>query len=348
MSKPMIGRVIADRYEILETLGEGGMGAVYKAKQLALDRVVALKVIRPELMGQGSNVQRFLREAAAAAKMTHSNIVRVFDFGHEEDLTLWLAMEYLEGRSLYHLLRDEGAQHPARAVHIAEQVAEALHDAHIVGVIHRDIKPGNIMLVQQGDDPDHVKVVDFGLARSVEPGEDGRLTMAGIVMGSPAYMSPEQLQQHDLDGRSDLFALGIVMYELIAGHLPHPHDSAQKLMQANVSKPPPRFAELDPPLDVPADVENIVLQLLQKNPDDRPESAAAAAKVLHRLARKMGGTLMLRMAQGDPSGESAELPELPPAAPPPQPTGLPPMYLAGIVMIVLIVAAVSFTMGTAM
>ncbi len=352
MFKDLTGRVVADRFEILSPIGKGGMGAVYKARQTALDRIVALKVIRPELLAKGKNVQRFLREAAACAKMSHGNIVRIHDFGQEPDLLLWIAMENLEGQSLWQMMQAEGKQHCARVVHIGEQTADALQHAHEAGVIHRDIKPGNVMLVKQGEDQDYVKVVDFGLVQPMEPEGEGRLTTAGIVMGSPAYMSPEQLQLVDLDGRSDLFPLGMLMYEMLAGQLPYNYEAATKLMDANLNKLPPRFRDLDPPVDVPADVEAIVMQLLEKDPNDRPESAAAAAKILHRLARKLGGTMVLRAAQGVPSGETAELLATPDFesddVAESDGSQLPWMLVGALSVLVVLVGVVMFIAGLAM
>src|SRR5579864_1581310 len=216
------GSLLGNRYEILDILGQGGMGAVYKARDRELDRLVAVKVIRPELAGQIEILQRFKQELILARKVTHRNVIRIFDLG-EGDGIKFITMEYLEGRDLKSLLTEEGKLAPDRAIEIVQQVCLALEAAHAEGVVHRDLKPQNIMVDQQG----RASVMDFGIARSLE---FGGATQTGALIGTPEYMSPEQVRGEPADARSDLFTLGVIFQEVLTGALPYQAETAMASM----------------------------------------------------------------------------------------------------------------------
>src|SRR4029077_7971897 len=214
----LIGTLLADRYEILELLGQGGMGAVYKARDTELDRVVALKLIRPELASNPEILRRFKQELILARDVTHRNVIRIFDLGQAKGFK-FITMEFVEGRDLRTVLRERGKLPPEETVQIIAQVCRALEAAHAAGVVHRDLKPQNIML----DTKERVYVMDFGIAHSLEtPG----MTQTGVLMGTPEYMSPEQAKGIKVDARSDLFALGVIFYEMLTGISPYKADTA--------------------------------------------------------------------------------------------------------------------------
>src|SRR5207248_2507453 len=211
------GTVLAQRYEILQILGEGGMGAVYKAMDRELNRPVALKVIRPELAGNKAIIDRFKQELLLAREVTHKNVIRIYDLGEAEGLK-FITMEYVEGKDLRTLIHEQTKLAPAEAVEVMQQVCRALEAAHSVGIIHRDLKPQNVMRDKSG----RILVMDFGLARTLEG--DG-MTQTGALVGTMDYMSPEQALGKELDQRSDLFALGLIFYELLTGKMPYKAES---------------------------------------------------------------------------------------------------------------------------
>jgi eukaryotic-like serine/threonine-protein kinase len=265
-----IGSLIADRYEVLKMLGEGGMGAVYKAKDLELDRLVALKVIRPELAGHPSILQRFKQELILARKITHRNVIRIYDLGVAHGLR-FITMEFIDGQDLSAVL-EERMLTPSETVKILRQVCGALEAAHSEGVVHRDLKPQNIMIESGG----RIVVMDFGLARSMEA---TGLTQAGVLMGTPAYMSPEQAKGEPVDERSDVFSLGIIFYQLLTGVVPFRADSALASMLLRTQGPPPPPIEVSP--DVPKPLSDMVLKSLATRLEDRYQSIALFGKDLH-------------------------------------------------------------------
>jgi eukaryotic-like serine/threonine-protein kinase len=265
-----VGSVLGARYEILKLLGEGGMGAVYKARDLELDRLIALKVIRPELAGNPSILHRFKQELILARKITHRNVIRIYDLGVAER-TRFITMEFIEGRDLASLL-EERKYTPEEAVEILSQVCAALEAAHAEGVVHRDLKPQNIMI----EDAGRVVVMDFGLARSMEA---TGMTQAGTVMGTPTYMSPEQVKGLPADERSDLFALGIIFYQMLTGEVPYKADTMLATMALRTQGPPPPPIQLDPA--VPQPLNDMVLKSLATDPPDRYQRAALLGKDLH-------------------------------------------------------------------
>jgi eukaryotic-like serine/threonine-protein kinase len=280
-SDPIVGRTIAGKYAVLRKLGAGAMGVVYLARQLALEKTVAVKLLHRDLAVDETFTERFRREARAASRLDHPNSIRVFDFGQEPDGLLYLAMEYVEGRDLFTLLSDRGPLSPASIVELLSQVLAALAVAHDLGVLHRDLKPENIMIVRgKGDDlqpVDIVKVCDFGIAKIVDASEpasgDGarRHTTRGLIVGTPEYMSPEQARGEELDGRSDLYAVGVVLYELLTGRVPFVADTPLGIVLKHVAEEPTlpssHLASVDRAL------EAICMKALQKKPSERFQSA---------------------------------------------------------------------------
>ncbi len=257
-------RIYSSRYQVTHLIARGGMAMVYRAQDLLLNRAVALKILYPELSADAAFVERFRREAQAAANLSHPNIVPVFDWG-EDDGTYFIVMELIEGTSLAEVLRDSRRLTPSRAANIAAQVAYALSYAHRAGMVHRDVKPGNILITADAQ----VKVTDFGIAQAVAV--EDHLAEAGSVMGTATYFSPEQAEGAAVDGRSDVYSLGVVLYEMVAGRPPFVGDSPVDVSAQHVrgAVPPPReFAE-----SIPADLEAIIMQALAKNPARRYQSA---------------------------------------------------------------------------
>ena len=253
------------RYEIVEKIARGGMADVFKARDLLLDRSVALKVLFPELSTSEAFVERFRREATAAANLSHPNIVSVFDWG-KSDNSYFIVMELVEGQTLSALIKSSPNMGFDHAAAIASDVASALGYAHRHGVVHRDIKPGNVLITNDG----HIKVTDFGIARAQSaPSED--LTQTGSVMGTASYISPEQAQSQSVDGRSDIYSLGIVLFEMICGQPPFKGESAVSIAMKHVNEPPPAIETLRP--GTPQSLVNITMKALSKDPSDRYATA---------------------------------------------------------------------------
>ncbi len=278
---PLIGRIVADgRYEVLARLGTGGMGTVYRVRQHPLERMAVLKLIHREMATDASAVARFEREMRVTAAIEHPHTVRVYDFG-QIDGQPFLAMEYLAGRSLRQELDRSGALPAARVASIGVQVAKALRAAHQAGIVHRDLKPDNVLLVEGYGERDFVKVLDFGIARSLDQGGAGFRTKAGAIIGTPAYMSPEQASNVPLDARSDLYSLGVVLYEMLAGTPPFVGESITALLFAHASEAPP---PLPPGIPRPPALEAAIFRLLSKDPAMRPASADETIDLLSLFA----------------------------------------------------------------
>jgi hypothetical protein len=277
-------------YQLKERLGAGGMGEVYLAEHVLLRRPCAIKLIRPERAGDPRNLARFEREVQATATLTHPNTVEVYDYGHADDGTFYYVMEYLPGLSLEELVKQHGPLPPARAVHLLRQVCGALQEAHAAGLIHRDIKPGNIIVGRRGGLCDVAKLLDFGLVQAHGLNPDGQqLTQEGVIAGTPAYMSPEQAAARgDLDGRSDLYSLGAVAYFLLTGQPPFSRDTAVQTLAAHLSEPVVPPDQHRP--DLPADLQAVLLRCLEKGPGRRFPEAASLEQALGQCGCAAGWT----------------------------------------------------------
>ena len=322
---PDLGAVIGGRYRLLERIGLGGMGAVYRAEHVGMGRVVAVKLLRPELGAHADALARFEREAQAAARVAHKNVVAVSDFGVRDDGALYLVMEYLRGESLGDRLERDGRIPWAHAVAIARHVARGLAHAHERGIIHRDIKPDNIYLVTDEDDPDFAKIVDFGIARMLGGG-DANVTRVGLVVGTPAYLSPEQALGGELDGRSDLYSLAIVLYEMLTGRTPFGDREPVAMLTAHAVIDPPWFGEIAPDLVVPEVLELLVRRGLAKAKEDRFADANDFAAALDEVRGRSGFWPQAAdvVAFGEPSSNNGfALPGRPSGAHPRVTTPLP-------------------------
>jgi len=285
---PLIGSVINDRFQIISKIGAGGMGAVYRAKQLGMNRDVAIKVLLRELTENEIVLRRFHLEALAVSKLKHPNTIQIFDFGETADGLLYIAMELLEGRPLAKVLSEDRQLSVQRALHVIEQTCKSLREAHSKGIVHRDLKPDNIFLSAVGEDGDFVKVLDFGVAKVAEgDGQQKTLTKAGSIFGTPKYMSPEQSRGSELDARSDVYALGVILYELISGKVPFNADNPLGILIKHIQEVPPPIAAMRPDLVVPESVERFVLRLLAKSPEDRPQTAEAMIREIEKLLQEL-------------------------------------------------------------
>ncbi len=283
----LIGAMINGRYMISSLIARGGMGKVFKAEQSALGRECALKVLAPNYDGDRDPEfhKRFSLEAATAAKLSHPNAVTIFDYGKcDEHNVYYIAMEYLDGRTLHRVIHQEHAIAEARARHIAQQICRAVSEAHRLGVVHRDLKPSNVMLLDRGDDPDFVKVLDFGLVKDVS-GTGEELTQTGLFMGSPKYMAPEQIVGGEITARTDVYALGVMMYEMICGKVPFDRKAGMGTLVAHVNETPPPFHKRNPDAVASPEFEAVVMRCLEKEPDKR---YASMRELLNALKRSGG------------------------------------------------------------
>jgi serine/threonine protein kinase len=289
---PLIGRVVNDRFRIVSMLARGGMGKVYRAEQAPLGREVALKVLNTNYSGDSDPEfhKRFFLEASICSKLTHPNTVTIFDYGRTDDDVYYIAMELLEGRTLHRALREEGPFGADRAIAVARQICRSLREAHGLGVIHRDLKPANVYLVRHGDENDFVKVLDFGLVKNVDDkGED--LTQTGLFMGSPKYMSPEQIRGERADARADVYSLGVMIYEMVTGKVPFDRPNSVNILMAHVHEAPPTFAEMNPNVTISPVLEAIVMKCLNKQASDRYGSMEELLIAMKVIADTRSGDL---------------------------------------------------------
>ncbi len=300
------GLVIGDRYRIVSRVGQGGFGAVYRAVHVATHNDIAVKVLRREMATDTSQVQRFHAEAKASCLLQGAHTVRVYDFGQIDDGSLYMAMEFLRGRPLGTVLRVTPALPPARVVHILGQVLTSLAEAHAHGIVHRDLKPGNIFIVDMFGETDYVKVIDFGVAKFTGELEKS-LTRTGLAIGTPRYMSPEQARGHKVDGRSDIYSVGIMAYRMLAGKLPFDAENSAETILMQIGKAPPPLAEVaSQPL--PQALIEAVEKALAKRPEDRFQTADEMRRALEEsLAdRRMVGPPPKKTAPAEPAEKITE------------------------------------------
>jgi serine/threonine protein kinase len=281
---PLIGQSLAEKYLIEKLIKTGGMGSVYLGKHVLMDKRVAIKVLRPSLAVDNDVVARFSREAKAASRISHPHAVTVTDFGEDEKGVVFLVMEYLDGRTLKDVIRSDGPMAVSRVTEIVRQVAGALDAAHEQGVVHRDLKSDNIMLVRH-DGGDWAKVLDFGIAKIQQPEgvRDIDITAANLVIGTPQYMSPEQCSQSSpIDARSDIYSLGVIVYEMLAGRVPFTGESPTVIMMKQVQDDPPSIRDARP--ELPAGIEKAITRALAKQPSDRFQTAGDFAQALSTAA----------------------------------------------------------------
>src|ERR1044071_3351973 len=283
----LIGQVLAGKYRIDDKIDEGGMGCVYRATHVLMEKVVAVKVLHPALAADDKIVARFTREAKAASRISHPPAISVTDFGESENGVVYLVMEYLRGRTLKDIVRTGGPFTLESTVEIVRQVSGALDAAHYEGVVHRDLKSDNIML-EEHTGGDWAKVLDFGIAK-IQPTErsvhetDPGLTAPNLIIGTPQYMSPEQCSQASaIDARSDIYSFGVIVYEMLAGHVPFSGDSPTAIMMKHIQEPPPSVLEDRP--DPPAEVGRVVARALAKDPAERFQKATELSAALAEAA----------------------------------------------------------------
>ncbi len=283
---PLVGQLVAGKYRLLELIAVGGMGKVYKARHEALNRLVCVKTLRPALLADPTTVGRFEREAQAASRLTHPNAITVFDFGEDGHGSLYLAMELVAGRDLRTLLVQEFPLGEARLCRLMAQALAALADAHAQGIVHRDLKPENIMVEAREGEPEFVKVLDFGIAKVLD-GEGPALTLADRICGTPLYMSPEQATGGAVDARSDLYSVGVILYQLSTGLLPFFSQNTVEVLTRHVNERPLAPRQAAPEQRISPELEALILRAMAKDPRQRPATAAAFREELLRHARRL-------------------------------------------------------------
>lgn len=282
------GLVFAGKYRIVQKLGSGGMGAVYQAEHTLMGRTVALKLLHSHLSTNENYLMRFQREARIASKLTHPNAITLYDFGIEQE-TPFLVLEFVQGRTLKEILSEEGALPLDRIASILRQISGALQDAHTLGIVHRDLKPDNIMITKTRTGEEMVRVLDFGIAKLVGPiGQDAGVlaTQAGVFVGTPAYMSPEQASEKEVDSRSDIYALGIIIYEMLTGVVPFTSDSPVELLFKHLHTPPKPIREIRQAPGVSQDLNAVVMKALEKDPNQRYQRVAELVSAFEQAVNK--------------------------------------------------------------
>jgi diguanylate cyclase (GGDEF)-like protein len=273
-----IGLVLDGRYELTEFIAAGGMGRVFKATQRALDRQIAVKLLPDISQGREDFQKRFFLEASLCARLSHPNIIRIFDYGCHDSSTYYIAMEYLEGCTLKQLLQRNGPLQPRRAIHILKQICSALIEAHGAGLVHRDLKPSNLFATPDPMGGEFVKILDFGVVKQLAV--DMEFTHAGSTLGSPLFMSPEQIQDLDIDGRSDLYSLGVVLFQLLTGRVPFNASTPLQVVMKHLTEPVPSLAEANTNINPPQVLEDLVQRALKKTPDQRFSNAKEMLQAL--------------------------------------------------------------------
>src|SRR5256885_13043720 len=287
---PLLGRVLNDRYRILEVIGHGGMGRVYKALQAPLDRLVALKILGAGHDRDPNFYKRFFLEASVTAKLTHPNTITLYDYGRTDDGIFFIAMEFLDGRTLSQTIQSEGALAQERVIHIAQQICRSLREAHALGIIHRDLKPANVMLLRQQDDHDFVKVLDFGLVKFFSgEGPENDITNAGTFMGSPHYIAPEQARNQGPDQRCDIYSLGVLLYQMLTGKVPFTAPNPVDIILKHLHEAPVPPRQVRPDLPIDPQMESIVLRCLPKDRADRFQSMDELLGSLKLVRQQLSG-----------------------------------------------------------
>ncbi len=285
-SNDLVGSIIAERYHVMKKLGEGGMGQVYLAEHVKMGRKSAVKVMNPGMVNDADAISRFNREAANASRINHPNVAGIYDFGETADGLIYLAMEFIEGESLTSIIEREGALKPDRAARIIKQTGDGLAVAHDMGIVHRDLKPDNIMIAKGRQGTDLVKVVDFGIAKAAGA-ENQKVTKTGLVVGTPEYMSPEQLAGDKLDHRSDIYSLGLVAFNVMTGTLPFQAESAQESMIMRLTDDPATLQQVKPDINWSPEVQRVIRKALERRREDRYESAATFGSELAEAVDQM-------------------------------------------------------------
>jgi serine/threonine protein kinase len=299
----LVGSIIGERYHVLKKLGEGGMGQVYLAEHVKMGRKSAVKVMNPGMVHDADAISRFNREAANASRINHPNVAGIYDFGETSDGLIYLAMEFIEGESLTSLVEKSGALSPLRAAEITRQAANGLSVAHDMGIVHRDLKPDNIMIAKNRDGTDCVKVVDFGIAKAAGA-ENQKVTKTGLVVGTPEYMSPEQLAGDKLGGESDVYSLALVAFNMLTGKLPFEGETAQESMIMRLTDEPKSLASMKPDTSWSPEVQAVMAKALQRRVADRFRKASDFGDALYQAVERMpkqapaGATQMMGATDG--------------------------------------------------
>jgi serine/threonine protein kinase len=288
---PLIGRLINDRFRVTAAIGHGGMGKVYKALQSPLDRVVALKVLGAGHDRDPNFYKRFFLEASVTAKLTHPNTITLYDYGQSQDGIFFIAMEFVDGRTLSAAMQQEGPLSQDRVVHIAQQICRSLREAHGLGIIHRDLKPANVMLLDQHDDHDFVKVLDFGLVKFYQGDNvEADITNAGTFMGSPHYIAPEQARNQNPDQRCDIYSLGVLLHHMLTGKVPFTAANPVDIIMKHLHDPPPPIRQVRPELNLHPELEAIALRCMSKDREDRYQSMDELLAHLKSVRQELIGT----------------------------------------------------------
>jgi uncharacterized membrane protein len=304
----LLGSIVAERYHILKKLGEGGMGTVYLAEHVKMGRKAALKVMNPGMNSDPDAIARFNREAANASRLNHPNVCGIYDFGETPEGLIYLAMEFIEGESLTSLIEKNGYLPAPRAASIIHQAADALAVAHDYGIVHRDLKPDNIMIAKGRDGSDMVKVVDFGIAKA-SSSDAQKVTKTGLVVGTPEYMSPEQLAGDKLDGRSDIYSLGLVAFNCLTGKLPFPSESAQEAMIMRLTDHPRTLAEMKPDIDWPPALQAVMDKVLARDANERYQKSAEFGRDMAKAVENMPAAIAAAAGTMVMGAAAAEVPK---------------------------------------